>query len=143
MTLIKTFYFQSDIMSKWNRKRNHLGRNSSNNERLKIPFIYQSFESLESSSLTKTKDHEMTTTHVFKLESITCSLKKLEKYFLVHNLPALTSNLVFFFFAKTNRLTCQRTRNNHDYVQQVIANTAQLSKANQFFALSLMKSFPA
>ena len=76
---------QSDIMSKWNRKRNHLGRNSSNNERLKIPFIYQSFESLESSSLTKTKDHEMTTTHVFKLESITFSLKKLEKYLLVHN----------------------------------------------------------
>ena len=89
MNLIKTFYFQSDIMSKWNRKRNHLGRNSSNNERLKIPFVYQSFESLESSSLTKTKDHEMTTTHVFKLESITFSLKKLEKYLLVHNLPAL------------------------------------------------------
>ena len=125
------------------RKRYHLGRNSLNNEKLKIPFIYQSFESLESSSLPKTKDHEMITTHVFKLESITCSLKKLEKYFLVHNLPALTSNLVFFFFAKTNRLTCQRTRNNHDYIQQVIANTAQLSKANQFFALSLMKSFPA
>ena len=75
------FYFQSDIMSKWNRKRYHLGRNSSNNERLKIPFIYQSFESLESSSLA--------TTHVFKLESITFSLKKLEKYLLVHNLPAL------------------------------------------------------
>ena len=71
------------------RKRYHLGRNSLNNEKLKIPFIYQSFESLESSSLPKTKDHEMITTHVFKLESITFSLKKLEKYFLVHNLPAL------------------------------------------------------
>ena len=76
-------------MSKWNRKRNNLGRNSSNNERFKIQFVYPSLESLESSSLTKTKDHEMTTTHVFKLESITFSLKKLEKYLLVHNLPGL------------------------------------------------------